>query len=196
MTHKVLHFDIINNTVEPNFFNSIIEKCKELNIKDDWNNILKDYQNTHADNLANQDIQNNEEWIPFLPFQTLLVNIHNSHGYYVLKDLAKDVLIKVHDLYMEDEYNIIQQVILNLGTIYKHLIRGDKLGLWQIENLSNGFVVIKENTGLPGAFIEGFLLGVLKACGAVGVKVNLVTEQNMESYFNIYEVAWMRNLVS
>ena len=192
--NHVIHFDITNNLINNEFIKIFCSLCEKKSIDIDFSKKLDEY-------LKNQNAispkEENNKWIPFIPFQESLFLINNQNGYYALRDLAKELMIESKELYIEDSYKKdLVKTILNLTNIYAHLVRGDKVGLWQIENLSDGFAIIKENTALPSSFIEGYLRGLLKVQSAVGVNISLIAEQNPENFSNVYEIAWMRNLVN
>ena len=192
MNHKLLRFDILNNRIEPTYIKNLIEICKEKEIDISFDEYLKDFE---ANNELSPDEQH-IDWIPFVPFQQFIMEIDKKYDFTLVKSIASELMTRSKDLYLEDEYKGIVNTILNLGSIYGHLIKGDKVGLWQVEKLSEGYVIVKENTALPCAFVEGYLVGLLKVQGAKGLNISILQEQNMESYFNVYKIAWMRNLVS
>ncbi len=102
------------------------------------------------------------------------------------------VLEDLESLY---EYQTVQEAIGFLPKVFTHYLHGDGAGIWKTDNISPGFVCLRENTPFDCFFTEGLLLGLLQLLGAAGAVVHQTDcrEDNPRAKFCVYELKWMRS---
>jgi len=103
--------------------------------------------------------------------------------------------IVMEDLDSMYEYATVQEAIEFLPKIFTHYLHGEGSGIWKTDNISPGFVCLRENTPFDCFFTEGLLLGLLQNLGATGAVVHQTDcrEENPRAKFCVYELKWMRS---
>lgn len=99
------------------------------------------------------------------------------------------------ELTKQYEWNSIQEAIAYLPKVYTHLIRGDRAGIWIMEEIAPGFVRVRENTPFDCLFTEGLLSGLLRGLNARGgmVRHPSCRKESETERFCSYELIWMKN---
>lgn len=94
------------------------------------------------------------------------------------------------------DYQSTQEAVSFLPKIYNHFIRGDGAGIWISEQVSDGFVALKENTPLDCLFTEGMLSGLLARLGARGAMVRHTScrKEKADAHYCKYELVWMKRV--
>lgn len=104
-------------------------------------------------------------------------------------------------LYLEElkacyVWESVREALAHLPKVYSHFLKGSGAGVWISEELSEGYLRVRENTPFDCFFTEGLLGGLLTGLGARGavVKHTDCRKDGEAVKFCRYELVWMKNV--
>lgn len=138
---------------------------------------------------------NDDDWYSFQTFEDRLNTFASASNKLVYKELGEKFYFFASEKNLiEDEENV-KTAVINVHKLYTQTVRGDGIGIWKTNAVTEGHAKIEENTVLPELFTEGMLRGLLKKHQCVGVLVKqLKSRDDDENYFNEFELTWMRKV--
>ena len=151
------------------------------------------------DKPAFADLSGDKEWFPGSLLARFEKALSKKGKPYLLKQAGKKFGAVIYgELKNHYEWDSIQEAIAYLPKIYTRLFKGDQAGIWISEELSAGFVRIRENTPFDCFFTEGLLSGLLSSLDARGgmVRHPSCRKENENEKFCTYELVWMKNIRS
>lgn len=163
------------------------------------NRLVVSYFARELDKSDFADLSKNKVWFPGSLLSRFEKALGKSGKPYLRKQAGKNFgAVVFEELQKHYEWDSIQEAVAYLPKIYSRLFRGDRAGIWISEELSPGFVRIRENTPFDCFFTEGVLSGLLRSLDARGgmVRHPSCRKEIENEKFCTYELVWMKNTCS